>query len=64
VAVTPEYNRTLEYNAVESAEELAELVRRNEDTSKVTQNATNLMTRHIDAPWSQFVSQCDQNYRI
>jgi hypothetical protein len=50
--------------AVESAEELAELVRRNEDTSKVTQNATKLMTRHIDAPWSQFVSQCDQNCRI
>lgn len=40
---------------VENAGELAELIKSDQDTSTVTENATKLMTRHIDAPWSRLL---------
>jgi hypothetical protein len=56
--VRPEYSDFREdYNcfAVENDKELADLIRKDPDTSKVTENAKKLMNRHIKSDWSNLL---------
>jgi glycosyltransferase involved in cell wall biosynthesis len=38
--------------AVDNAKELAELIRGDQDTTKIVENASKLLHRHINSPWS------------
>jgi glycosyltransferase involved in cell wall biosynthesis len=38
--------------AVDNAQELAELIRGDQDTTKIVENASKLLYRHINSPWS------------
>ncbi|MGI0022225.1 MAG: hypothetical protein ACRD9Q_05105 [Nitrososphaeraceae archaeon] len=41
--------------AVDNAKELAELIRSDQDTTKIVENASKLLYRHINSPWSNLL---------
>src|SRR6186713_1940220 len=41
--------------AVDNAKELAELIRGDQDTTKIVENASKLLDRHINSPWSNLL---------
>ncbi len=41
--------------AVDNAKELAELIRGDQDTTKIVENASKLLYRHINSPWSNLL---------
>jgi glycosyltransferase involved in cell wall biosynthesis len=41
--------------AVDNAEELAELIRGDQDTTRIIENACKLLKRHINSPWSNLL---------
>jgi len=41
--------------AVENAKELAELIKSDQDTTTIIKNASKLLNRHIEAPWSNLL---------
>ena len=56
--VDPKYRDFKEgYNcfAIENEKELAELIEKNPDTTKIVQNAKKLMNRHINVNWSRLL---------
>jgi len=43
--------------AVENPKELVELIKSDQDTTMIVKNATKLLSRHINAPWSNLLHQ-------
>jgi hypothetical protein len=41
--------------AVDNAKELADLIRGDQDTTKIVENASKLLYRHINSPWSNLL---------
>ena len=63
----PEYCDFKEgYNcyAVDSEKELAELIRRDPDTTKIVANSNALLQRHIDVDWSHLLNGCTSSLAV